>query len=118
MTASLDFLKQFADVVKRVKQIDVDGVPVYIRQITALERDEYFAWVNEKCGASKWIGASSYFVALTVCDENGVRLFTNAQDGAKQVGENMPGHIVERIAREATRFNCIGTEAAEELAKN
>ena len=45
-------------------------------------------------------------------------VFTNAQDGAKQVGENMPGHIVERIAREATRFNCIGTEAAEELAKN
>lgn len=113
-----DLFALFADVARKVKPIKVGELELHIRQISALERDEYFAWVTANTTKERWVGSSSYLAALGLCDPAGVAWFTDPAADYKTVGASIPGHVVEAIAKEVLSYNLMGPTTAGDLAKN
>lgn len=118
MQTSGELLALFASVQERVKEITAGGHKLHIRQISALERDEYFAWVSANCSKDKWVGSSSYLSALALSTPDGTPLFANPGVDYLTVGKQLPGHVVEDIARQVMAYNVIGPKATDALAKN
>lgn len=104
-------LSASASNLKRVD--DVWGGTVYIREIKACEFEAFRETIQDaKADNEKMM---SYFVALTVCDAEGNRIFKdNETDGVSQLG--LPS--VMKVFRVAMAHNNLDEADVEELVKN
>jgi hypothetical protein len=90
------------------------GGDVYLRVMTVGERDEYEnEWLR-----SKDRGMANFrtkFLGKCLCDEKGVRLFTDAELGelAKKSAT-----VMNRLWNEAMKFNALREEDVEQIAGN
>lgn len=87
---------------------------VWVRTMTARERDQLDAWAV----AAQMAGEPNQRAQVAViccCDEAGKRLFTEADipDLAKKAAKPM-----ERISEAAAKLNYIGFKSAKALEKN
>ncbi len=84
----------------------------YVRTMTGRERDAY----EENCqGDGGLRNIRARLVALTLCDENGERLFTDVE--ANKLGDRS-SLALNRVCRIAQRLSGLTGQDVEDLAKN
>ena len=102
-----------------VTTVDVPewGGQVGVRCMTGAERDEFEQSVSDasKNGKVNIRGLKGRLVGLTLCDEAGARLFTDAEiaDLAKKSGA-----AIDRLFKAAQKLNHLTDDDVEELAGN
>ena len=94
---------------------------VRVRTLTGAERDRFLAvQMDVKADGSvepKLEGFHAYFAALVMVDEDGDRVFPDAEEGAAILGAKN-AEIVQRIAEQALALNGLAAEVVEEHVEN
>lgn len=104
------------DIGERVK-VDVpewDGF-VYIRVMSGVDRDRWELRVEKGVDSPSTANIRASLCAVTMCDENGKRLFTDNQINA--LGEKS-AKALDRVFTKAREVNKISDSDIEELEKN
>jgi hypothetical protein len=70
------------------------GGDVCLREITAGQRDQWDAWQIENEGAARYANIRARLLVLTICDEQGVRLFA---DNDIAVVSGLPAMSIDRL---------------------
>lgn len=89
------------------------GGEVCVRTMTGTERDAFESGLLAKEGRMENVRAR--LVSLTLCDEQGERLFDDAE--VATLGKKS-ARALDRVFAVAQRLNGIGTEAAEAAKKD
>lgn len=106
------------DLPKELVEVPEWGGYVYVRTLTGLERDAFEESVTQQRGKSIKMNLRNIrakLVALSVVDEGGKRIFSDAD--AKFLGEKSASAL-DRIFEVAQRLSGLRDEDVEELAKN
>ena len=118
-----------ADLIKKrvmaTKLVDLgDGRGVYVKELTALEKNEYEASLLDKKSDGK--GGDKYVASLknvqakllvwTACDEKGKLIFQPGE--AATLSQNMPAHEMDAIIKGAKELNKLTDKDLENLTKN
>lgn len=91
-----------------------DG-PFYVRAMTGNERDDFESSLSGVGGRVNTKHIRAKLVCKTLCDENGNRIFTDADIAA--VG-NKSARMLDRVFAVACRLSGIGKDDVEEMSKN
>ncbi len=94
------------------------GGSVFIRSMTGVERDSFDAsnFTKDRKGGEYQVNLANMrarLLSLTICDENGVRLF---EDAGKLGGKS--AKVLSRLFEIAQRLSGITKEEVEDAAKN
>lgn len=92
--------------------------PIYVREMTASERDAYEAYILDNRGKNERAnlrGLRARLVALTLVDEAGNRIFSD--EDVEAVGRK-GARAIEPIVEAAMRLNAMRSADVEALAKN
>lgn len=87
---------------------------VYVREISARERDQFEATMVDSAGPDKLANVRARFVAIVACDEKGSRLFSD--DDATWLGD-CSAAALDRIFDAGRQFNGMLAQA-EDAKKN
>ena len=87
------------------------GGDVFIKTITGLDRDRFEDGYSEQ----KMKNFRSRFLVLTLCDEKGERLFTDAE--VEELGKKS-SLVINRLFEKAWSLNAFTNEAIDELGKD
>ena len=111
------------DDILAVKDIQIELVPVpewdgevYIKGMSGLERDAFEASIIEQKGNKQKVNMANVrakLAAQTLCDEEGNRLFNDAD--IKELGKKSASAL-QRVFEVAQRLSGIGDADVEELA--
>jgi hypothetical protein len=85
-----------------------EGAFVYVRGLTGLERDQWEAQTLLKesgTGAERWVGRRAALVVRGVVDEQGNRIFTDAD--ADRLNQKCSG-LVDRLYRKIEELSGLG----------
>lgn len=93
------------------KPVYFAGKTLYVRVFSALDRDDYFAWLATQHEAKELRGVSTWLVL------NGIETEAGERPTREQV-EAMPGHVVELLARRVSDHNMLAPSAMDEAEKN
>lgn len=106
-----------------VQDIKLEEVPVpewggvvFVKGMTGMERDSFEAAVVQQRGKNmqvNMVNIRAKLAALTVCDEDGVRVFT--EQDVKELGKKSAAAL-NRIYEVASRLSGITESDVEELA--
>ena len=102
---------------KKIKKVEVPewGTPVFMRTMTAGERDAWeLAWLDKQ-GKGGVANFRSVFLVKCLCDENGTRLF--ADNEVEQLAAH-DSKVVNRLFEIAREQNGLTSDQVDELAKN
>jgi len=113
-----DAILQAEDLPRELVEVPEWGGCVYVRTLTGTERDAFEASVVEQRGKSTKMNLRNIrakLVALTVVDEEGNRIFSDADVG--QLGKKS-AVVLDRLFEVAQRLSGLKDEDVEELAKN
>ncbi len=101
----------------RVEEIKVPewGGTVFVREITASERDAFEASSLDKKGGAKMVNIRARLAVLTLADSEGKRLFSDGDVAA--LGE-LPASAMDRIFEASMRVNRLTKSDVDELEKN
>ncbi len=101
----------------RVEEVKVPewGGTVFVREITASERDAFEASSLDKKGGAKMVNIRARLAVLTLSDSEGKRLFGDADVAA--LGE-LPASAMDRIFEASMRVNRLTKSDVDELEKN
>lgn len=86
------------------------GGDVCMREITAGQRDQWDAWQIEHDGAARYQDIRARLLVLTICDEQGVRLFSDADI---DIVSSLPANAIERLWSTACRLVGLRPEDVE-----
>jgi len=106
------------DLPRELVEVPEWGGCVYVRALTGTERDAFEASVVEQRGKSTKMNLRNIrakLVALTVVDEEGTRLFSDAD--VKLLGQKSAAAL-DKLFEVAQRLSGLRDEDVEELAKN
>lgn len=109
----MDLKTQLLQAAKRMEAVtipELGNLVAYVKVMTGHEADLYQAEL-EKSGNSA-VGLRLALLALTVCDEEGTRVF----ESAKEL-ETLDTVAIDRLCKVALRLNALTKEAQEELEK-
>lgn len=111
---------QARDVVKEMLEVPEWGGTIYIRSISAAERgliEEGAARFKESKGKNDTFARTFTvkMVSMSVCDENGQRLF---EDKDIALLQQKNAAVISRIAEVAQRLSGFSKQDLEELEKN
>jgi hypothetical protein len=90
-----------------IRTVEVAGEVVHIRGLTGAERVQLQGWMKAATDGGEPL-ADYRIAALGVCNEDGVRLFPNADDLA-----NVDGVALGRLALAVLEASGLGADAAE-----
>lgn len=101
----------------KVEEIKVPewGGTVFVREITASERDAFEAGSLDKKGGARMANIRARLAVLTLSDSEGKRLFADAD--THQLGE-LPASAMDRIFEASMRLNRLTKDDVDELEKN
>lgn len=104
-------IKQFSRP-RQLKLIDVPelGGEVYIRMLTAGEREQWESMIESKAGELR-----ARLAQLTLCDQDGKLLFIESD--VKHLN-SMPWFAIKRIVEAVNEFNGMTPDAIEAAEKN
>lgn len=103
---------------RKIESLNVPewGGDVCIRTLKGSERDAWEASLKVKDGGpTNLVNARARLAALVLCDEHGIRLFSDNEVGS--LGEKS-AKALTRVWEAALALNGIGDEAVKELEKN
>lgn len=113
-----DAILQTSDIRKELVSVPEWGGDVYVRSLTAAERDQFEASLIVQRGKQQEINlknARAKLAVLAICDEQGQRLFSDAD--LAEMGKKSAGAL-QRVWIVAQRLSGITDEDMEELTKN
>lgn len=116
-TLTRDAILSAADLNKELVDVPEWGGSVYVRALSGAERDRFEASIVEQRGKSSRANLANIrakLAALTVCDEQGEKLFTGADVSA--LGEKSAAAL-NRIFDVARRLSGLGEDDVKELAE-
>ena len=102
----------------KIESVDVPEwkTTVHVRTMTGAERDAFeVSCMAGKAGTNNLANVRARLCAVCLCDENGVRLFS---DGDADALGKKNGAALERIREAAQKLNRIGAADVDELVKN
>lgn len=89
-----------------------------MRVMSGSERDGFEAWFmeskNRKAGL---VGFRARLAALTLCDEEGARMFGDSPEDLQRLG-SLPAPVLQRVFEAAQKHNAMTEEDIEEIAGN
>ena len=112
-----DDILQASDLPKQLVDVPEWGGSVYVRALSGSERDSYEASIVGTRTDNKQLNLNNIrarLCALTICDEAGKRLFSDAQINA--LG-NKSAAALQRIYDVARKLSGLSPEDVEELAE-
>ncbi len=115
VTLTRDLILEANDLKREQVEIPEWGGTVYVRGLTGAERDAFEASINADGGQGKIQNVRARLVAFTVVDENGNRIFSDADAG---ILGRKSANALNRVFEVALRLNGIGNKEVEALAKN
>lgn len=113
-----DAILQTSDIRKELVPVPEWGGDVYVRSLTAAERDQFEASLIVQRGKQQEINlknARAKLAVLAICDEQGQRIFSDAD--LAEMGKKSAGAL-QRVWIVAQRLSGITDEDMEELTKN
>lgn len=105
------------DLEKELVEVKEWGGAVYVRALTGTERDAFEASMVDQRGKSRTINLKNLrarLCALTICDEEGNRLFSDAD--VEELGKKSAAALT-RVFEVAQRLSGLSQEDVEELGK-
>ena len=94
---------------------------VRVRTLTGAERDRFLSVQMDVKGDGsvepKLEGFHSYLAALVMVDDDGARVFPDADEGSEILGSKN-AYLVQRIAEQALALNGLTAEVVEENVEN
>jgi hypothetical protein len=115
-TLNRDDILGASDIVTELVPVPEWGGDVYVKGMTGAERDKFESGIVEQRGKSQSINMANVrakLASLTVCDEKGKRLFTEAD---VQALSQKSAAALQRVFSVAQRLSGIGDADVEELA--
>ena len=112
---SRDAILQTDDLPRVLVQVPEWGGDVYVSTLTGTQRDSFEASMQGKKGKVNLQNVRARFAVLTIVDDKGTRLFSDAD--VKALGEKSASAL-DRVFAVAQRLNGFSSEDAEDLAKN
>ena len=103
------------DLPRELVQVPEWGGSVFVRTLRGNERDNFEQSLVGKKQKMSLENVRARFAVLTVCDESGTRLFTDAD--AKALGEKSAAAL-DRCFAVAQRLNGFSSDDVEDLAGN
>lgn len=103
---------------KELVELPELGGAVYVRELAGWERDAYEASLMQQVGNTyvmKLKNARARLAALSICDENGNRLFSERD--VQELGK-ISAAALDRIFDAASKLSRIGEEEIKEVVKN
>lgn len=107
-----------SDIRKELVPVPEWGGDVYVRSLTAAERDNFEAGLIRQLNGKQTINlqnARAKLAVMAICDETGARLFTDAD--MKELSSKSAGAL-QRVWIVAQRLSGITDSDMEELTKN
>lgn len=109
-----------------LKQIEIPewGGSIYLRKWSGKDRNKFLAAsVSISGNGDVEVNYNSLFdnmvkaVALTLCDETGLRLFDDSEEDVSLLG-NKEHDVLQRLYNESIELNSLKAGSVEEAAKN
>lgn len=116
-TLNRDDILKADDIGRELVPVPEWGGDVYVKGMTGAERDKFEASIVEQRGKKQNLNMTNIrakLASLTICDEQGKRLFTEA-DIAKLSEKS--ASALQRVFAIAQRLSGIGDADVEELAE-
>jgi len=116
-TLKRDEILQASDIQTELVPVPEWGGDVYVKGMTGAERDKFESSIVEQRGKESRMNMANVrakLASLTICDENGKRLFTE-QD--VQALSQKSASALQRVMIVAQRLSGIGDEDVKELAE-
>ena len=110
-----DTILKADDLPKELVEVPEWGGSVYVRTLRGNDRDSFEQSLVGKKQKMSLDNVRARFAVLTICDESGTRLFTDAD--AKALGDKSAAAL-DRVFAVAQRLNGFSQEDVEDLAKN
>lgn len=107
-----------ADIKTETVNVPEWGGEVRIKGLTGADRDAFEAAITTIKGKDtrvNWVNVRARFVALSIVDENGARIFTEGD--IKALGEKSAAAL-DRVYAAAQKLSGLTDEDAAEMAKN
>lgn len=106
---------------KKAKEVEVKewGGAVRMIPMSGVERDEFEAMIQKRTVAGGKVdgrGIRVALIALSLVDENGVRIFQTKEDEALLNKKASP--VLEELFKAAQKVNGLGDDDIKELEKN
>lgn len=117
MVLTKDDILQAKDIEKELVEVPEWGGSVYVRGMTGEERDKFEAGIVQMRGKDQtlnMVNIRAKLAGMTICDEEGKRLFSDAEI-SKLAGKS--AIALQRIFSVARRLSGIGDEDVKELAE-
>lgn len=118
MTLKRDDILKAQDILTEKVPVPEWGGDVCVKGMTGTERDAFESSIvssNGKKTSVNMVNIRAKLAAQTICDENGERLFTDADD-VKVLGAKS-ATALQRVFEVAQRLSGIGDDAIQELAE-
>ena len=112
---SRDAILQTDDLPRELVQVPEWGGDVYVSTLNGTQRDAFEQSMQGKKNKLNLDNVRARFAVLTLVDDKGVRLFTDAD--AKALGEKSAAAL-DRVFAVAQRLNGFSSQDAEDLAGN
>lgn len=100
------------------ERVEVWGGYVNVATISGAERDQFEAWLVSQAdakGPTRYRNTRAKLVAMALVDDEGKRLFTDAE--AEKLGDKNPVEL-DKLYDVARRLSGLGEKEVEELEKN
>lgn len=117
MILTKDDILKADDIHKELVSVPEWGGDVYVRGMTGAERDKFEAGIVQMRGTERTLNMSNIrakMASLTICDEQGKRLFNDA-DIAKLAEKS--ANALQRVFQVAQKLSGIGDADVKELAE-
>jgi hypothetical protein len=117
MILNRDAILSSQDLPKELVSVPEWGGEVYVRALTGAERDQFEASMIEQRGKKQSLNMANIrakLAAMTICDEQGKRLFTDA-DVHALAGKS--ASALNRVFEAARRLSGLAEDDVDELAK-
>lgn len=117
MILTKDDILKADDIQKELVSVPEWGGDVYVRGMTGAERDKFEAGIVQMRGTERTLNMSNIrakMASLTICDEQGKRLFNDA-DIAKLAEKS--ANALQRVFQVAQKLSGIGDADVKELAE-
>jgi len=115
MALTKDQILGAADLTKEEVEVPEWNGSVFVRMLTAKERDVLESFWLARKESGNFTNARAQIVSLTVCDEDGNRLFTE-EDVEALSGKSAAA--LQKVYNVAMRLNRFTKKDVEELTKN
>ncbi len=96
--------------------VKVAGQSLFVRSMTGVERDAWEAQVDALPKDSPNSVIRGLLVALTACDETGIRIFTDAE--APELAKRLPANRLKKLFDAAWKLNRLGEEGVDAEKKD